>query len=138
MSFTIIQRIADQLNKLIPDSTIYINQVEGGFQEPSFYIHPITSNSKPELFKRQKRSYYYQVVYFPDPQQPITEQIEAMQDLLLDNFQVLDGFAVIRNREFELVDNTLSFTFMVNLRTYPEDHTLKQQTMNYRGGIKNV
>lgn len=133
----IVNRIATQLNKLIPDVTIYWEQQAGGFQEPSFFIHRINTTSKPEFFQRQMRSYYYQIVYFPETNNPKTD-MERMEEFLLDNFKVLDEFATIRNREFEEVDGALSMSFNINLRAYPEDHTAKQQAMTYRGGIKNV
>lgn len=133
----IVNRIANELNKLIPDATIYREQQAGGFQEPSFFIHRITTTSKPELFQRQNRNYYYQVVYFPETTNPKAD-MEHMEEFLLDNFKVLDEFATIRNRDFEEVDGALSMSFNINLRAYPEDHTPKQQTMDYKGGIKNV
>lgn len=133
----IVNRIADQLNELIPDATIYREQQAGGFKEPSFFIHRITTTVKPELFQRQNRSYYYQIVYFPETANPKAD-MERMEEFLLDNFKVLDNFATIRNRDFEEVDGALSMSFNITIRAYPEDHTAKQQSMTYRGGIKNV
>lgn len=116
----IVNRIADQLNSLFPNMPIYREQQSGGFKEPSFFIHRITSTVKPELFQRQNRSYHYQLVYFPQTDHPEAD-MEQMEENLLDRFLSLDEFATIRNREFEEVDGALTMTFMVNLRAYPED-----------------
>ena len=63
----IIGRIGQQLKKLFPDTVIYRKNQKGGFQEPSFFVSKITTTRVPELFGRQKRTYQYQLVYFPNP-----------------------------------------------------------------------
>lgn len=132
----IINRIGRQLKKLFPDAVIYRKNQKGGFKEPSFFVSKITTTRVPELFGRQKRGYQYQVVYFPDPDNA-ERDIEWMEDQLLGGFTQLDDFAPIRDLDFQIVDGALTATFSVDIRVYPEDHTPKQRTLEYHGGITN-
>ncbi|EOX2706470.1 DUF6838 family protein [Enterococcus faecalis] len=54
--------IANQLAEIVPDAIIYREQQEQSFEEPSFYIYEIQSNSKDELMDYQMRSHLYCVV----------------------------------------------------------------------------
>ncbi|WP_034544941.1 DUF6838 family protein [Levilactobacillus namurensis] len=130
----IIGRIGQQLKVLFPDMTIYRKNQKGGFKEPSFFVSKITTTRVPELFGRQKRGYQYQLVYFPNPDDAESD-MERMEDQLLDGFTQLDDFAPICDLDFQIVDGALTATFSVNVWAYPEDHTPKQRTLEYHGGI---
>ncbi|WP_461244460.1 phage tail terminator family protein [Secundilactobacillus muriivasis] len=125
----IIDQIGAVLQSLFPDLPIYKEDQKGGFKEPSFFVSSIGTGATPELFERQKRTYSYQLVYFPTLDKPKAD-MERMQDLLLDNFTVLPEFATIRNREFQVVDGALTGTFDVVIRAYPKDNTPKQETID--------
>ena len=134
----IIERIGELLQSIAPDITVYRENQREGFDEPSFFVSQINTTLIPEMFKRQNRKYSYQIVYFPTIEHPKTD-MESMQGTLLDNFIQLDNFATIRNRDFAVVDGTLTLTFEVWVRAYPEDLTPKQQTLdsntvNLKGG----
>lgn len=131
----IIERIGNQLAKDVPGVTINRENQTGGFKQPSFFIESINTGVKPELFSRQKRTYSYQIVYFPKLDKPKAD-IEAMQEKLLDNFTVLDGFAYLRNRSFEEVDLTLTMTFDIILWAQPVDSTTKLKSMEQTEKVK--
>lgn len=135
VTMNIIQRIGDQLTSIVPRVPIYRENQKGGFKEPSFFVSAINTGVKPELFARQKRTHSYQVVYFPKLDKPKAD-IESMQETLLDNFTVLDGFAHLRNRNFDEVDSTLVVTFDVVLWAAPVDDGTKLQTMKQQGRVK--
>lgn len=135
MAFNLIKRIADELSGLFPDTPIYRNDQRGGFQEPSFFIEKITNKITPNLFGIQVRDNHYQLVYFPDPDKP-SEDMEATEELLTDNFKQLSGFATLRNRNFEYSDGTLLMTFEITFRAIPDEMETKQQVMDYKGGLK--
>lgn len=126
----IIDQIGAVLASICPDVPIYKEDQKGGFKEPSFFVSSIGTGTLPELFDRQKRTYSYQLVYFPDPDDHPKAKMEQMQDSLLDNLTVLPQFATIRNREFQVVDGALTMTFDVVIRAYPKDDTPKQQTID--------
>lgn len=121
----IIDQIGAVLASICPDVPIYKENQKGGFKEPSFFVSSINTHTTPELFDRQKRTYSYQLVYFPTLDKPKAD-MERMQDFLLDNLTVLPDFATIRNREFQVVDGALTMTFDVVIRAYPKDDTPKQ------------
>nr|WP_283679949.1 hypothetical protein [Lentilactobacillus sp. Marseille-Q4993] len=118
-----------------PTLPIYRENQPAGFKEPSFFITRVTTVSRPELFERQNRSYYYQIVYFPDPAKKTNVQLEVMEEFLLDNFLSLADFAYIREREFTESDGALTMTFKVQLRAYPQRETTMLETMKYKGGL---
>lgn len=125
----IIEKIGELLKSIAPELTVYRENQREGFKEPSFFVSQITTTVKPEMFDRQNRKYFYQVVYFPAVERPKTDMAN-MQDTLLDRFLVLPEFATIRNRSFEVVDGTLTMQFEVWLRAYPEDLTPKQGSLD--------
>ncbi|KRL95568.1 hypothetical protein FD28_GL002540 [Levilactobacillus hammesii DSM 16381] len=96
----------------------------------------IGSRGQPELFGRQKRTHGYQVVYFPDPKKPNAD-MEVMEQLLLDQFLTLPGFAHIRDRNFGRIDGTLTLDFNIVLWVQPVDDAVKLKNMEYHGVIAN-
>ena len=134
MSMAIIDRIGRQLKTIFPDAVVYRKNQKGGFKEPSFFVSKITTTRQPELFNRQKRTYHYQVVYFPDPANAEPD-MEQMEEQLLDRFTQLDDFSPVRDVDFSVVDGALTMAFSVTIRAYPEDLTPKQRVLDYHGRI---
>lgn len=130
----IIDRIGRQLKTIFPGAVIYRKNQKGGFKEPSFFVSSITTTRMPEMFNRQKRSYHYQVVYFPDPTNAEPD-MERMEEQLLDRFTQLDDFAPVRDVDFSIVDDALTMAFSVTIRAYPEDLTPKQRVLDYHGRV---
>lgn len=132
----IIERIGQILASISPGLPIYRENQTGGFKEPSFYVSAIGNRSQPELFGRQKRTHGYQVVYFPTIEKPNTD-MERMEQLLLNQFLTLPGFAHIRERDFNRVDGTLTLSFNVMIWVVPVDNTPKQQKMKQMERVTN-
>jgi len=130
----IIDRIGRQLKTIFPEAVVYRKNQKGGFKEPSFFVSSITTTRTPEMFNRQKRSYHYQLIYFPDPDSA-EQDMERMQENLLDRFTELTGFSYVRDVDFSIVDGALTMTFAINVRAYPEDLTPKQRTLDYHGRV---
>ncbi|WP_279080900.1 phage tail terminator family protein [Lactobacillus apis] len=134
---TIIERIADEIARLFPDATIYTENQSDGFNEPSFFIEKIDTSSASELFERQARKYAYQVVYFPNPDNPKTD-MERMEDYLLIGLLELKDYAPLRNKKFiQQEDNTLVYQFEIWSRFYPDKkYEIKLQNQEVKGNIK--
>ena len=134
---TIIERIADEIARLFPDATIYMENQSDGFNEPSFFIEKINTSSASELFERQARKYAYQVVYFPNPDNPKTD-MEWMEDYLLIGLLELKDYAPLRNKKFiQQEDNTLVYQFEIWSRFYPDKkYEIKLQNQEVKGNIK--
>lgn len=128
---TIIERIADELAGISPNTTIYTENQPNGFDEPCFFIGRAGNTTlKPELFDYEVRKIPFQVVYFP-PEENANEALDEMETLLMDNLTVLPDFAYLRNREFSIDTNehTLTCEFDLVLRMYKPDLSPKQRSL---------
>ena len=135
---TIIERIADELARISPNTTIYTENQPNGFDEPCFFIGRAGNTTlKPELFDYEVRKLPYQVVYFP-PEENANEALDEMETLLMDNLTVLPDFAYLRNREFSVDTNehTLTYDFDLVLRMYKPDLSLKQRSLDLNARTK--
>lgn len=129
---TIIERIADELAHISPNTTIYTENQPNGFEEPCFFIGRAGNTTlKPELFDYEVRKMPFQVVYFPS-EENANEALDEMEALLMDNLTVLSDFAYLRNREFNIDTNehTLTCEFDLVLRMYKPDLSLKQRSLD--------
>lgn len=128
---TIIEKIADELARISPNTTIYTENQPNGFDEPCFFIGRAGNTTlKPELFDYEVRKMPFQVVYFP-PEENANEALDEMEILLMDNLTVLPDFAYLRNREFSIDTNehTLTCEFDLVLRMYKPDLSPKQRSL---------
>ena len=128
---TIIERIADELARISPNTTIYTENQPNGFDEPCFFIGRAGNTTlKPEFFDYEVRKMPFQVVYFP-PEENANEALDEMETLLMDNLTVLPDFAYLRNREFSIDTNehTLTCEFDLVLRMYKPDLSPKQRSL---------
>lgn len=132
----VAKEIGKNLKRLFPNLKLYRNNVEGGFEEPSFLLQKIQSTSAPLTFGNQNRTYYYQLVYFPNPSN-IAADIDQVEATLLDYFTELEGFAQLVDRQSKINDQTLNFTFEVNIFAKVGREETKQAKMEYQGGINN-
>lgn len=134
---TIIERIADEIAQLFPDATIYTENQSDGFEEPSFFIEKIDTSSTAEQFDRQLRKYAYQVVYFPNLENPKMD-MERMEDYLLSGLLELKDYAPLRNKKLiQQEDNTLIYQFEVWGRFYPDKKDeIKLNKEEVKGQIK--
>ncbi len=135
---TIIERIADELAHISPNTTIYTENQPNGFEEPCFFIGRAGNTTlKPELFDYEVRKMPFQVVYFP-PEENANEALDEMEALLMDNLTVLPDFAYLRNREFSVDTNehTLTCEFDLVLRMYKPDLSLKQRSLDLNAAKK--
>lgn len=129
---TIIERIADELAHISPNTTIYTENQPNGFEEPCFFIGRAGNTTlKPELFDYEVRKMPFQIVYFP-PEENANEALDEMEALLMDNLTVLPSFAYLRNREFSVDTNehTLTCEFDLVLRMYKPDLSPKQRSLD--------
>ena len=135
---TIIERIADELARISPETTIYTENQPSGFDEPCFFIGRAGNTTlKPELFDYEVRKMPFQVVYFP-PEENANESLDEMEALLMDNLTVLPDFAYLRNREFSVDTNehTLTCDFDLVLRMYKKDLSPKQRSLDLNARTK--
>ena len=134
----IIERIADELARISPETTIYTENQPNGFDEPCFFISRAgNAVLNPELFDYETRKIPFQIVYFPS-EKNANEALDEMEVLLMDNLTVLPDFAYLRNREFSVDTNehTLTCDFDLVLRMHKPDSSLKQRSLDLNARTK--
>lgn len=133
--------VADQLALIVPGATIYRENQEQKFDEPSFYVYEIHANSKDQLMNSQMRSHLYCVMYFPNPDDEdvgLKEQCEIMRSKLLDEFERLDSLAIkVSNKEAKIEEDTLNFTFKLRYRVRQQVDLPVLNTLEQEGILKN-
>lgn len=133
--------IANQLLKIEPEATIYREQQEQSFVEPSFYVYEITATGDGEVNSYEMRKHTFCIMWFPDSRLDDPgprEQCEIMREKLLDEFQRLDDLSIgVFGKEAKTVDGALQFTFRMRYRVTPEDETPKLESLKQNGGLKN-
>lgn len=138
MSITLA--IANQIDRIVPNATIYIEKIEQMFEEPSFYVYEINTTSKDEIMDQQTRKHMYCVTFFPDSKNEtigIKEQCENMRNKLLDEFLFLDDLSIkLLDREAKTGQEELVFTFVVKYRVRKVETVSKIQTLEQTGGLK--
>lgn len=138
---SITTAIANQIDKIIPNATIYIENQGQKFAEPSFYIYEIMSDSKDELMRQEMRKHLYCVMWFPDSsldEPGVKEQCENMRTTLLDELSFLDDLSIkLMDREAKIEQEALNFTFKLRYKVRKEDLTPKLDFLDQRGGLKD-
>ncbi|MDT2757349.1 hypothetical protein P7G51_08140 [Enterococcus asini] len=132
--------IANQLLKIEPEATIYREQQEQSFDEPSFYVYEITATGDGEVNRYELRKHTFCIIWFPDSRLDDPgprEQCEIMREKLLDEFQRLDDLSIgVFGKEAKVIDGALQFTFRMRYRVVPNDETPKLETLDQQGGLK--
>lgn len=138
---SITTAIANQIDRIIPNATIYIENQGQKFAEPSFYIYEIMSDSKDELMRQEMRKHLYCVMWFPDSsldEPGVKEQCENMRTRLLDELSFLDDLSIkLTDREAKIEQEALNFTFKLRYKVRKKDLTPKLDFLDQRGGLKD-
>lgn len=126
--------ISDTLDHFWPNIPVYLENQEGGFSEPSFYVHRICVNHTKDFTGWQNRMYSYQVIYFPPGIKP-HEELDTMAEQLQSNLTEIPGYAKLINQDLAVEDEHLSMTFDLNIRAYPKEKDPPFGGMKYQGGV---
>lgn len=134
----IVHKLFDQYGE---DYAIYTDFVEQDFNEPCFYIHVVDSSSNRELYNRYKRSYSFDIVYFPKKENCIDELGEISEQLYLELEMIsVDGNLVTGTEmKHHIQDGVLHF--LVDYRLMIEKIEQKESEMmmelEWKGRIKD-
>lgn len=134
MEPTIKERIAEEVARIFPEVTIYIENQRSGFQTPSFFIAKGPTAVHPEFFEGQRRELTYQLIYFASPDKANAD-MDRVEGLLSDNFLQLKDYATVRNREFipDSTQQTLIMNFDVILWMRKVEDIPTQERMKFDG-----
>lgn len=106
------------LSLLFPDMDIYGEKIPEGFEAPCFFVKLLTAGQDKEIDRRYKRSYAFDIHFFPkghDYNREGHEMAERLYDAL--RMVSIDG-ALYRGTgmNHEIVDDTLHFLVDFNIR----------------------
>ncbi|MEK5480310.1 DUF6838 family protein [Paenibacillus sp. FSL R5-0407] len=129
------------LSDLFPTMGIYGEAIREGFEAPCFFVKLLTMGHDQELDRRYRRSYSFDIHYFPDSADP-NEEAHGMAEQLYDKLRQvnIDG-ALYRGTSMnhEVVDGVLHFFVDINFFVYSEKQPeIKMQTLKQEGYLKNV
>lgn len=130
----IVDGISIKLNSIFGDGyETYAEDVEQGLQEPCFFIKSLPVINNPLLGKRKKRTYSFDIAYFPlegnEEMMTVSEQmLDGLEYITLLNGDILRGF----NLEAEIIDGVLhvSVNYIVFLNDYSTEDSMESYDTN--------
>lgn len=109
---SINQFIADKLNSLFDNVTIYDEKVPQDFKTPSFFISTYYQDYEKGVSDRYKSTVSYDISYFPNEGYSKNNEMYGMQTVLLREFRELGAFRAI-NLKSNITDDVLHIIFDV-------------------------
>ncbi|WP_056992970.1 phage tail terminator family protein [Lacticaseibacillus saniviri] len=128
--------IARTIKDRWPDLKLYRENQASGFSLPSFYLHRIRVTDNGQFMDYRQRVYSYQLVYFPPDSKPHAALDQMAEELMAYLIEV-PNYAKLMNRQLEVQNDALSFTFDLNVRVVIVNHEPVQNEMEFKGGIKH-
>ncbi|WMM24049.1 hypothetical protein RBU61_14110 [Tissierella sp. MB52-C2] len=121
---------------------IYSESIEQNFHEPCFYIRELRSNQNKELGNRYKRGHFYNIHYFPNPDnEKKNEEMREMAEVLYDQMEyieVADRPLMGLEMNHKIVDGVLHFFVKYPMFIYKEIEFIpKMENLEYEGGVKH-
>lgn len=128
------------LSDLFPAMEIHGESIEQDFKAPSFFVKLLSVAQDQELDRRYRRSYSFDIHYFPAGPDP-NEEAHGMAEQLYDKLRQIevDG-ALYRGTgmNHEVVDGVLHFFVDFNFHVFAEKMPeIKMRTLNQEGYLKN-
>lgn len=128
----IVSKILDELIKLFgKDVIVYRENVKAGFKENSFFIPAVNAKSRGQLNDTNNIVLNCQIIYFPRLNK-INDDIQDRMDKLLINFTSV-GKRSVFNRDFNVSDDCLIFTFDLTVLTQPSSTGKSLKNIEVKG-----
>lgn len=133
--------IAQKLDQTFGDGyEIYIDSVKQGLHEPCFLIVHLKGNQEQEIGNSYTREQPFDIHYFPQSKNDITQEISTVIDVLvmsLEYIEVDDGLLRGTEMSHEVIDDVLHFyvNFNVRIRKVVEPDPAFE-TVIINGGVK--
>lgn len=128
------------LSNLFPTIDIYGEEIKQGFEAPCFFVKLLTVAQDKEIDRRYKRSYAFDIHFFPAGHDYNREALE-MAETLYDKLRsvVINGSRYRgTSMNHEIVDGTLHFFIDFNFHVYePKESIPKMKTLDQEGYLKN-
>lgn len=115
MNMDITVATINELAMLFPSGTFYREQVEQGFQEPSFYVHQVSAKTDSLLATRQLNKQMLSITYFPDTDAGnLNRQLQEVAETLTNEFRFIHDLKLhVFDKDIHIENNVIVFTFYV-------------------------
>lgn len=107
----IITGIAQSIARYFSDCEIHIDKLPQGFQEPCFFIRPLSCTQKQIIGERYCRTHGFNIRYYPKSRNPAKE-LNAAADILcwaLEYITLSNGEIRGTDMHYEFHDEVLHF-----------------------------
>nr|DAL93838.1 MAG TPA: tail completion protein [Caudoviricetes sp.] len=113
----ISQALDTEFNSDNEEYTIYTENVEQGLDEPCFFIFGLKPSNKQLVGNRYKRTYPFDIHYFPKDEDNYNNEINEVTERLFTALEYItvDGLVRGTNMNAEIVDNVLHFFVDFNM-----------------------
>lgn len=109
---SINQAIADKLNGLFNNVTIYDERVPQNFKTPSFFISTYDQDYEKGISDRYRSMVSYDISYFPNSEYSINNEMYEVRSILLRELRDLGSYRAI-NIKANITDDVLHIMFDV-------------------------
>lgn len=123
---SINQAIADKLNGLFNNLTIYDEKVPQNFKTPSFFISTYDQDYEKGISDRYRSTVSYDISYFPDSEYSLNNEMYEVRSILLRKIRDLGAYRAI-NIKSNITDDVLHIMFDVK---YSETVAVSEIKMN--------
>lgn len=131
---SINQSIADKLNSLFNNVTIYDEKVPQDFKTPSFFISIYDQDYEKGISDRYKSTVSYDISYFPNDEYSSNNEMYEVSSILLREIRDLGPYRAI-NIKANITDDVLHIMFDVK---YSEAAAISEIKMNKIKANTNV
>ena len=123
MISNIRQQIVNKLIELYPTNTIYVDDVPQNFKKPSFLINLIEQDYNKRMNVKYNSLLSFDVAYFSNSKK-LKEDCQEVQLKLFRGFDLIGSYRVL-NKQANITDNVLHFTFDVNYSELLDEEYIK-------------
>lgn len=137
----LINGIANKLNEVFANITIYAEKVPQDFLTPCFFIKCLTHNDDLRLFEGKKKITKFDIAYFPNEGEgslATEKEINYILAKLVDNMRVIEAEGhKIKGYEIstEKVDDVLHYFVSYNLTLIKENENMNMEELSERTDI---
>lgn len=128
--------IVNCLFELYPEATIYNEDIPENFKSPSFLITLKDYKYYKRINNKFNSELYFEILYFSDKDDiEIKSDCFKVQEDLFRNFDILEKYRAI-NKQVNIVDNVLHFTFKIMYSEIKEVPDIKMSKKELKTNLK--
>ena len=124
--------IIQQIKSVYGPLKVYDEPIKQGLVTPAFLVLIFNNHQKRQLAKRSKRTYSFNVTYFPETDDKRSE-CDAVFETFQNEFRYIDNQYHVHEVEGVVSDDVLVITFDIKTIVKEVGPETKMQTLKYGG-----